>query len=95
MGVAVKSKSKPTPSSRHAPPEPLREDDIVERFDRLADSILLTEVEVSRIVGHPPNTLKHWRLNGKDKSPKPVRMPSASVRYRVGDVREWLKSLSK
>jgi predicted DNA-binding transcriptional regulator AlpA len=95
MGVAVKSKSKPTQSSRHAPPELLRENDVVERFDRLADSVLLTEVEVARVVGHPPNTLKHWRLNGEDKGPKPVRMPSASIRYRVADVREWLGSLSK
>jgi predicted DNA-binding transcriptional regulator AlpA len=101
MGAAANSRSARTQrSSSRAPPKRgyvarARESDITERFDRLADSILLTEPEVAQVVGHPPNTLKHWRLHGMNKGPKPVRMPSDSIRYRVADVRAWLANISK
>jgi|HubBroStandDraft_6_1064221.scaffolds.fasta_scaffold2090182_1 hypothetical protein len=95
MGVAANPKSARERTPPRAPPELPRGGDIRERFDRLSGSVLLTEVETSQIVRHPPNTLKHWRLHGKNKGPKPVQMPSASVRYRVADVREWLANLSK
>ncbi len=97
MGAASNSKSARTARSSPRPPRGYmaraRENDVCERFDRLSDSVLLTEPEVSQVVGHPPNTLKHWRLRGAAKGPKPVRMPSTSVRYRVGDVRAWLANL--
>jgi predicted DNA-binding transcriptional regulator AlpA len=98
MGIAVKSQSaRTTHSSRHAPPGrgKMRENDITERFDKLSDSILLTEPEVGQVVGHPVNTLKYWRLHGKDRGPPSVQMPSASIRYRVGDVRKWLADLPR
>ena len=64
-----------------------------ERFDRLSDSVLLTEPEVSQVVGHPANTLKHWRLRGAAKGPSRCECRANSVRYRVGDVRAWLANL--
>lgn len=100
MGAAINSNSKSARTARSSPRPPprgyiarAREGGVTEQFDKLSGSVLLTEPEVAEIVGHPPNTLKHWRLNGIDKGPKPVRMPSSSVRYRVGDVREWLANL--
>jgi predicted DNA-binding transcriptional regulator AlpA len=99
MGAANNSRSARTQRSSPRTPPKRRymakalEGDITERFDRLADSILLTEPEVAQVVGHTANTLKHWRLHGKDKGPKPVRMPSDSIRYRVADVRAWLANL--
>ena len=102
MGAVIKSKSARTARSSSRPP-PKRghaaealEGDITERFDRLADSVLLTEPEVAQVVGHPPNTLKHWRLHGKAKGPLSVRTAGAnSVRYRVADVRVWLANISE
>jgi hypothetical protein len=73
--------------------EQARESNIAERLDKLSGGVLLTEYEVALLVKHPIGTLKHWRLNGKDKGPKPVQMPSASIRYRVADVRAWLAKL--
>ena len=100
--VAVKNQSVRKKRKSPRRKEPLhgfaakaRESGVIEQFDRLADSILLTEHETSQVVGHPPNTLKHWRLHGIDKGPKPVRMPSSSVRYRVGSIRAWLANLSE
>jgi hypothetical protein len=69
---------------------------IGERFDKLSDSVILTEPEVAQIVGYTPNTLKHWRLRGvEDKAPPSVRMPgSDAIRYRVADVRRWLDGIA-
>jgi predicted DNA-binding transcriptional regulator AlpA len=100
MGAVVKSKpTRNTGSARRAPPArsheaETRESDIRERFDRLADSVLLTEREVAQVVSHPVNTLKFWRLHGKDKGPPSVKMPGTDcVRYRTSAVRAWLASI--
>ena len=97
MGAAVKSKSaRNTRAARRAPPArgymaETRESNVRERFDRLADSVLMTEPETAQVVGYPPNTLKFWRLHGKDKGPASVKMPGTDcVRYRVANVRAWL-----
>jgi predicted DNA-binding transcriptional regulator AlpA len=100
MGAVVKSKpTQNTRAARRAPPArgyeaETRESNVRERFDRLADSILLTEREVAQVVGHPVNTLKFWRLHGKDKGPPSVKMPGTDcVRYRTSAVRAWLATI--
>jgi predicted DNA-binding transcriptional regulator AlpA len=101
MGAAAKLKSTRIimPGARNAPPAhsyvaKARESDVVERFDRLADSVLMTEPETAQVIGYSANTLKFWRLHGKDKGPSSVKMPGTDcVRYRVGNVRAWLTSI--
>jgi predicted DNA-binding transcriptional regulator AlpA len=102
MGAVVKPKpTQNTRAGRRAPPArgamaAMRESDVVERFDRLADSVLLSEPETAQVVGYSANTLKFWRLHGKDKGPPAVKMPGTDcVRYRVGDVRAWLETIPK
>lgn len=97
MGVAVvKSRSaRKTRALNRAPPVrdlvKARESDVVERFDRLSGSILLTEREVALITGHTVNSLKYWRLHGSSKGPPSVKMPTTDcVRYRTSAVRAWL-----
>ena len=100
MGAAVKLKStRNTRAERHAPPArgnavETRESNIRERFDRLADSVLMTETETAQVVGYSANTLKFWRLHSKDKGPPSVKMPGTDcVRYRTSAVRAWLATI--
>ena len=100
MGAVVKSKpTQNTRAARRAPPArddmaKSRESNVVERFDQLADSVLLTEREVAQVVGYSANTLKFWRLHDKDKGPPSVKMPGTDcVRYRTSAVRAWLATI--
>ena len=102
MGVAVKSKPARTIRvSRVAPPArsheaETRESDVREQFDRLADSVLMTEVETAQVVGYSANTLKFWRLHDMKKGPPSVKMPGTDcVRYRVATVRAWLAAIAE
>ena len=100
MSVAAKSKTtRSARAARRAPPArgnvaETRESNVRERFDQLADSVLMTETETAQVVGYSANTLKFWRLHGKDKGPPSVKMPGTDcVRYRVGNVRAWLATI--
>ena len=100
MGAVVKSQPRQnTRLARRAPPArsavgETRESNVRERFDRLADSVLMTETETAQVVGYSANTLKFWRLHGKDKGPPSVKMPGTDcVRYRTSAVRAWLASI--
>jgi hypothetical protein len=101
MDAAAKLKSaRNTRALRRPPPvrnaARARENAVAEQFDRLADSVLLTEPETARVVGYSPNTLKFWRVQGKNKGPPAIRMPgTVSVRYRVGAVRAWLSGIDR
>ena len=103
MGAAINANSKSARTARSSSRPPprgymarAREGGVTERFDKLSDSVLLTEPEVAEVIGHAANTLKFWRLNGKDKGPPSVRTAGAnSVRYRVADVRAWLDNISE
>jgi predicted DNA-binding transcriptional regulator AlpA len=100
MGAVIKSKpTRNTRAARRAPPArgyeaDTRESNVRERFDRLADSVLMTEPETAQVVGYSANTLKFWRLHGKDKGPPSVKMPGTDcVRYRTSAVRAWLATI--
>jgi hypothetical protein len=73
-----------------------RENAVAEQFDRLADSVLLTEPETARVVGYSPGTLKFWRVHGKNKGPPAMKLSmNGCVRYRVAAVRAWLSSIDR
>jgi predicted DNA-binding transcriptional regulator AlpA len=100
MGAVVKSKpTQNTGAARRTAPgrgyvAEARESNVRERFDRLADSVLMTETETAQVVGYSANTLKFWRLHGKDKGPPSVKMPGTDcVRYRTSAVRAWLATI--
>ena len=99
MDVAAKLKSMRNTRALGRPPPVrsaarARENAVAEQFDRLADSVLLTEPETARVVGYSPGTLKFWRVHGKNKGPPAMKMPGTDcVRYRVGAVRVWLSSI--
>jgi predicted DNA-binding transcriptional regulator AlpA len=59
-----------------------------DEFDGYADSILLTEREAAAVLGVSHNTLKFWRLTGKEKGPRPVHL-HGMVRYEAGEIRRW------
>ncbi len=50
---------------------------------------LLTPDDVSQYLGVPPGTLANWRYQGH--GPAFVRL-GRHVRYRAGDVDEWINS---
>jgi hypothetical protein len=57
-------------------------------FDRLADAVLLDDMQFGAVTGSAPSTIKRWRR--QKKLPPAVRL-NGRPRYRVGDIREWLK----
>jgi hypothetical protein len=73
-------------------------DDIRIIFDKLSDDVLLHPVPTAVILNASGAALKHWRQefqNGKPlRGPKPLIVAGSLIRYRVGDIREYLRSLS-
>jgi hypothetical protein len=50
---------------------------------------LLSTDEVAEVLGRPPRTLRQWRYLGV--GPRYLKV-GAAVRYRPGDVEEWLRA---
>lgn len=55
----------------------------------LDDDTLLAEGEVAKLLGISPRTLQKWRYEG-GHTPAFHKVGRA-VRYRLGDVKEWLR----
>lgn len=53
------------------------------------DDRLLTEVQTAQLLGISPRTLQKWRYEG-GHTPAFHKVGRA-VRYRLGDVKEWLR----
>jgi len=51
---------------------------------------LLQDVEVARILGVEPDTLRAWRRQGR--GPAFIEVGSKTVRYRAEDVRAWIQA---
>lgn len=66
-------------------------DSITDRIDitSLPPGVLLSESELSAIIGVPAPTLRGFRQPGRGKGPNYRRLGGA-IRYRVSDVIEWL-----
>ena len=71
-----------------AAPAQKRRDDIRVIFYCLSDDVLLDDAQVGLLAGRAPATVKRWRRQGR--APPCVRLNGAP-RYRVGDVRPWLR----
>ena len=54
------------------------------------DDALLTDAEVSEILGIPRSTLRAWRTRGF--GPSFIRLAPRTPRYRLRDVRAWIAS---
>ena len=83
------ARAKPVHGGGHA--------DIRVSFATFSDDIFLTEREAGQVLGFSPWTLRNWRLKEPGKGPRPTLVPSiikSAVRYRAGDIREWLNALS-
>lgn len=52
------------------------------------DETLLTEKQVSDLLGLKQRTLQQWRLF--DRGPKYIKLSVRVIRYRWRDVQEWL-----
>lgn len=89
---AAKATAGPTtpPSERHGfrgtpPPADFS-------LTELPDDSLLTEYEVASLARLSTNTLAAWRKRERDHPLKWVMIGSGRVRYRAGDVREFIAS---
>jgi predicted DNA-binding transcriptional regulator AlpA len=49
----------------------------------------LTRVQLAKVLGTTTRTLDRWAATGE--GPPRVRLPGGRVRYRWGDVQEWLR----
>ena len=63
----------------------------------LHEDDLLTSGEVANVFGLAERTIQQWRINskGNGKNLKYKRFGYRTVRYRVGDIREFIKNNNK
>jgi hypothetical protein len=60
-------------------------------YDTYPNSKIISEDEVGDWIGESTSTLQKWRVSGK--GPKFIKKPK-NVGYRVGDVKDWLDTLT-
>lgn len=70
----------------------IAETDFRSAFARFDSAALITPVEFAVLLGITPNALYH--KSGLGELPQPAIRKHRCVRWRVSDVREWLKKLS-
>ena len=66
----------------------IKKEDRLSNFDQLPDQALLSAREVSHISGRSRTSL--WRDVMRGSLADPVRIGSHTVKWRVGDVRQFL-----
>ena len=57
------------------------------------DDSLLTQKQVSKILGVQTRTLESWRIRGG--GPKFVRISARCIRYKIAEIREWIDKRTK
>jgi predicted DNA-binding transcriptional regulator AlpA len=62
-------------------------------FAHMDRSSLLTADELGALMGKSRNALYHMLCREPDGLPKPVFRQNRYVRWRVGDVRDWINKL--
>jgi hypothetical protein len=67
-----------------------REPDVRLVFDRLSDDALLDDFQVGLLAGRSPMTIKRWRR--QHKTPPHISL-NGCPRFRVGDIRPWLRGV--
>ena len=60
-------------------------------FDTYPNSKIIGEEELGSWIGEAVSTLQKWRVSGK--GPKFIKKPK-NIGYRVGDVKDWLDTLT-
>jgi hypothetical protein len=65
-----------------------RDQDVKVIFDRLSDDGLLDDMQLGQLAGRSPATIKRWR---REKKAAPCVSLNGAPRFRVGDVRPWLR----
>jgi hypothetical protein len=68
----------------------VREPDIRLVFDKLSDDALLDDFQLGVLAGRAAMTIKRWRR--LKKAPRHVVL-NGLPRFRVGDVRPWLRGI--
>ena len=61
-------------------------------FSQLDADVLLSFDEAAGVLGLSRHTLKAWRSQGEGP---PVFLLGRAIRYRVGDLREWVAARRK
>ena len=82
------------PISKPRPPSQVKHHnlaDLRDRFARFADEQLLSEAEAACIIGFSPVTLKTWRHRPPKFQPPAFFNIGQEIRYRAGDLREWIE----
>jgi hypothetical protein len=65
-----------------------RDQDVRVIFDQLSDDALLDDFQVGLLAGRSPMTIKRWR---REKKTPPFVSLNGCPRFRVGDIRPWLR----
>ncbi len=61
-------------------------------FDSLSDSVLLSVSEAAAVLGMAESSLNHARVRDVDGFPPYVRLGTKCIRYRTGDLRQYIAS---
>ena len=69
---------------------PISDDYLLKNLDLIAGDILLIPRQVGMLIGKSVSQLKEDRTEG---NPPPFVKTGGSIRYRIGDVRGYLKGL--
>ena len=65
-----------------------RDQDVRVIFDQLSDDALLDDFQVGLLAGRAAMTIKRWR---REKKTPPFVSLNGCPRFRVGDIRPWLR----
>ena len=65
-----------------------RDRDVRVVFDQLSDDALLDDMQLGQLAGRSPATIKRWR---REKKTPPHLSLNGAPRFRVGDIRPWLR----
>lgn len=63
---------------------------ILKEISDAPDEMVLTIQEVAAISGFAPVTIRLWNFQGEGRGPQQIRI-EGRPRYRLGEVRRWLK----
>lgn len=73
--------------------------DIQKTFDTLSDDVLLDGSQTAALLSVSVASLKLWRQQAQQgeplRGPKPLIVAGSLVRYRTGDIRDYLRSLAE
>jgi len=60
------------------------------RTEKFGEDTLVTTAELAEWLGLSVRTIEGLRRDAPDRLPPHIRIGARTIRYRVGDVRDWL-----